>query len=194
MKTWASLFAITFLVAACAPQTGGNGAPQPQPAPPGTGNTAPDTAEPAPTGGNAPPEAEKRFYDAYKTIGHAGLPSTDDRKKLQPFITPELNQLLKDAITADTARVSSARFKGDPFTANPAGATSIDLGSSCNWGGGYDGGICFPVLSNASETWKDQALVAEKPVWLVSDIVYGGNKPGDNQGRLTDLLKTIIGR
>jgi len=169
--------------------------PAPTTAPPPNSN--PPQTPPPPDDGNSPGGVVARFYETYKTIGHSGLPSEADRVRLAPHLTPTLNQLLKKAITADAARAPSTRFSTDPFTANPAGATSINPGW-CDWGGTETptSGICHPELTNASETWKDLPLVDDAETagsWRVSDIEYHGTLAGDRTGKLSDLLKRLAG-
>jgi hypothetical protein len=175
MPNWCCLVATTIFLSACA-QT-----------------DQASTPSPAPVGGSNPPAVEALFYAAYRNIAHDGIPGDADRAQLQPFITKDLNRLLIAAHSADAMRPISARFKGDPFTAKRAGATSIDLGKSCSWGGSAGAtGVCSPLLSNSSAAWDDQVFVVQEGPWLVDDIAYGGTDSGDNEGRLEDLLKRVI--
>lgn len=162
-------------------------------APPPSVIVEPSTMAAQPTS-NSPGEAMERFYEAYLEMPHAGLPNESERKKLEAIVTPALNDLIKAAISADAGRPAAKKFRGDPFSANPAGASAVDRGGSCNWGGGMDGGVCSPVLSNGAVTWKDQLLTAEAPDWRVSDIVFdGAGGAGFRTGKLSELLKAIAG-
>jgi hypothetical protein len=147
---------------------------------------APAYTDPA----NTPGAVAKRFYEAYATLHHSGLPTEAERLMLQDQLTPSLSQLLKAAIAADAARPPSKRFKGDPFTANPKGATTVNSGW-CNWS---DTGDCHPDLTNAAETWHDIVLVNDVEVhgkWRVSDVEYNGTRSGDRLAKLSDTLKGI---
>jgi hypothetical protein len=142
------------------------------------------------------------FYGVYQTFHPSdGIPSSADRAKYAPFLSPALETLLSEAEAAET-RFSKANkdspplLEGDLFTSMFEGATSVQVGA-CS--GDSAKGRCSVKLEYDDRTakptiWNDTVLVVNTPTgWRVDDIVYGGSWAFGNKGRLTELLRQTAG-
>ena len=163
-----------------------------------TGSFAADTGEMSKiTGG---------FYDAYATFHPSdGIPDAKARAKYEPFISPALDQLLKQGDEAEDKfakanKDSPPLIEGDLFTSNFEGATAYKLGV-CS--GDAKAGRCAVTLTydpgntgNPKDkpfTWTDTAyLIATPEGWRVDDIGYGGTSDFGNKGKLSETLRSVI--
>jgi len=146
------------------------------------------------------------FYTAYRTFNPSdGIPDAKGRAKYEPFISSDLNALLKSGDDAETRfamanKDSPPMVEGDLFTSNFEGATSFKIGACagnaktghCAIGLTYDPGR----TSNPKDkpfSWTDTAyLVNTAQGWRIDDIGYGGTWDFGNKGRLRDTLKLAI--
>jgi hypothetical protein len=147
--------------------------------------------------------AANGFYGAYRTFHPSdGVPGDGDRAKYEPFISPSLDALLKQAGDAE-ARFAKANkdspplVEGDLFSSLFEGATAVSV-ASCMADSSATRGRCVANLVYADPgskptNWNDTVLLVRTPAgWKVDDIVYGGGWAFGNKGRLTETLKQAI--
>jgi hypothetical protein len=146
--------------------------------------------------------AAEGFYRVYQTFHPSdGIPNGNDLAKYEPFISPALGALLKQA--GDTeARFAKANkdspplVEGDLFSSLFEGASSVAVGA-CDGGGGR--GRCKVNLTYAEPgkapfVWTDIVLLVNTPAgWRVDDIAFGGAWDFGNKGSLSETLKQVIG-
>jgi len=144
------------------------------------------------------------FYAVYSTFHPSdGIPDAKGRAKLQPFISPALDQLLIEGEAAErhfasaTKHMSPPLIEGDLFTANFEGATayhvstcSIEANAAhCVVALGYRGG----PEDSKPVNWTDTIyLLRTDAGWKIDDIAYGGNAAFGNKGRLKETLQSAI--
>ncbi len=145
------------------------------------------------------------FYAVYGSFHPSdGIPGEPARARLEPFISPALDQLLVEGDAAErhfasvTRHMSPPLIEGDLFTSNFEGATAIHVGpcevvartAQCPVALGYRGGAsedAKPV------NWTDTIhLVRTAAGWRVDDISYGAPWAFANKGRLTTTLQSAI--
>lgn len=171
------------------------------------GSATPDSA-PAPSDKAAgPPDVARGFYTAYKSLPPGGgIPDAAGLAKLEPFISPALDDLLKKARAAEDQHAKAHKdepplVEGDPFTSLFEGATDFEIGGS-SWGGS-DGNWVEIKLSykdgqGKTTSWTDKALFVDVDAggrsigWHLDDIEYGGTWSFGNKGKLKDLLRDVI--
>lgn len=140
------------------------------------------------------------FYKAYESVQPDGLPDATDFAKLEPFLSPALDALIRNANTAEDRfaadnKDSPPLVEGDIFTSLFEGAKSFQIGVCA---GDPRGGHCTVALnysdpSNKPVHWTDTVYLVSTPAgWRVDDIAYGGNWDFGNKGRLSETLKYII--
>ena len=146
-------------------------------------------------------QVTKDFYTAYMAAPHDGIPDAVARAKLQPYITPGLEDLLSAGEDAearyakDTHNESPPIVEGDLFTSLFEGATAFNVGA-CKAEG--DAGRCAVFLtyddkSGNPQHWTDTAILKRtKDGWRIDDIAYGGHWDFGNKGRLSDTLKFAL--
>jgi hypothetical protein len=144
------------------------------------------------------------FYAAYSTFHPSdGIPDAKGRAKLEPFISPSLDNLLIAGETAErhfsaaTKNMSPPLIEGDLFTSNFEGATSLTVGrcnveanlAHCTVAFSYRGGPDDTKPVN----WTDTTyLVRSDAGWKIDDIAYGGKWAFGNKGRLKETLQSAI--
>ena len=146
--------------------------------------------------------AANGFYGVYKTFHPSdGIPDSAGRARYQPFVSPALDALLKQAADAED-RYSKANkdspplVEGDLFTSLFEGATGVSIGI-CS--GDSQRGRCAANLSYADPggkavSWTDSVELVNTPAgWRVNDIVYGGTWDFGNKGALSGTLRQVIG-
>ena len=147
--------------------------------------------------------AANGFYGVYRTFHPSdGVPGDSDRAKYEPFISPGLDALLKQAGEAE-ARFAKANkdspplIEGDLFSSLFEGATAVSVGS-CTADRAARTGKCVANLvytdpRSKPTNWNDTLLLVRTPDgWKVDDIVYGGNWAFGNKGKLSETLKQAI--
>ena len=145
----------------------------------------------------------KGFYDAYASFHPSdGIPNSNERARLEPYLSSALDHLLTDAEAAETR--FAGRYKGAPplvegdlLTSNFEGATAFTIhkcesqgaGARCAVDLSYDpqDGRAKPV------SWTDRLYLVQTPSgWRIDDIGYGATAAFGNKGRLSDTLKEVI--
>jgi len=160
-----------------------------------------DDANPA-----AMAKAATGFYTAYRTFNPSdGIPDAKGRAKYEPFISPDLDALLKAGDAAETKfaaenKDSPPMVEGDLFTSNFEGATAFKIGA-CT-GDGKTGKCAVMLTYDPGKTnnpkdkpfsWTDSAyLVNTLQGWRVDDIGYGGTWDFGNKGRMKGTLKVVV--
>jgi hypothetical protein len=146
------------------------------------------------------------FYTAYRTFNPSdGIPDAKERAKYEPYISPDLDELLKAGDAAETKfanenKDSPPMVEGDLFTSNFEGATAFKIGACI---GDAKSGKCAVLLTydpgktnNPKDkpfNWTDTAyLVNTVQGWRVDDIGYGGTWDFGNKGRMKDTLKVVV--
>ena len=148
--------------------------------------------------------AAEGFYAAYSTFHPSdGIPDAKSRAKLEPFLSPALDQLLIAGEAAErhfasvTKNMSPPLIEGDLFTANFEGATAYHVSTCeiaanaahCTVALGYRGG----PEDSKPVNWTDTVwLVRADSGWKVDDIAYGGNAAFGNKGHLKETLQSAI--
>jgi len=146
--------------------------------------------------------AAEGFYRVYRTFHPSdGVPSGGDLAKYEPFISPALDSLLKQAGDAETRfakanKDSPPLVEGDLFSSLFEGASSVAIGA-CEGDGGH--GRCKVNLSytepgKAPFVWTDTVFLVNTPAgWRVDDIAFGGTWDFGNKGSLSETLRQVIG-
>lgn len=144
------------------------------------------------------------FYAAYSTFDPSdGIPDAKGRAKIEPYISPVLENLLVQGEAAErhfkaaTKNMSPPLIEGDLFTSNFEGATSYHVGTCkidastarCTVALGYRSG---PEDSKPIN-WSDTIWLVRGPAgWKIDDIAYGGSWDFGNKGRLQETLQSAI--
>ena len=141
------------------------------------------------------------FYGVYRTVHPSdGIPSSADRARYAPFLSSELEQLLRKAQAAEARfakenKDSPPLLEGDIFTSMFEGASAVQVGI-CS--GDAARGRCAVNLEYVDKdakrvAWSDAVLLVNTPAgWRVDDIAYGGSWAFGNKGTLSELLKQTI--
>jgi hypothetical protein len=144
------------------------------------------------------------FYGVYATFRPSdGIPDAKARAKLEPFISPALDNLLVAGEAAEahfekvTKNMSPPLIEGDLFTSNFEGATAFHIGACttsaatarCSVSFTYRGGRKDEKPANWTDTLY---LVRDRGGWRVDDIGYGATWAFGNKGRLKDVLASAI--
>jgi hypothetical protein len=145
-------------------------------------------------------ETVTSFYDTYLAVRLRGIPVEDQQRRLAPFCSARLNDLLKEADRAEDRYYEATKgevpplMEGDVFTSLSEGATSFNV-TSCE----KEDNSCAVefryVESRESRptVWKDKVyLVKESKAWLIDDIEYAGDWQFMHRGRLGKVLKGAI--
>jgi hypothetical protein len=145
--------------------------------------------------------AANAFYTAYAALPHGGgIPDATARVRYTPLLSPRLNLLLSQAVTAETrfqAKVKDAPplIEGDLFTSLFEGATGVKLGA-CS--GDARAGRCAATLTHSDPkqkpvSWSDTVMLVNTPAgWKVDDIAYNAGFQFGNTGTLSDTLAMAI--
>jgi hypothetical protein len=143
--------------------------------------------------------AANGFYGVYKALHLSGVPGDADRAKFAPFLSPRLEELLRQAAAAEAGFYRANKdvppmVEGDLFSSLFEGATDFTLGT-CSADGA--GGKCTVTLSYSGgsnkQTWTDTAYLVKTPSgWRVDDIGYGGGWDFGNKGRLSQTLQQLV--
>jgi hypothetical protein len=144
------------------------------------------------------------FYAVHQQSGQDGIPDEALRAKYAPTISPALRALLEAAAAAQERFEKDHKnappvIDGDLFSPNFDGVSSYKVGTCTQDAGG---GRCTVGLHYAPQNprardkpadWTDTVyLVDVGGSWRVNDIAFGGDWDAGNQGRLTDVLKSVI--
>jgi hypothetical protein len=145
------------------------------------------------------------FYSAYATFRPSdGIPAAGERARLEPFISPALDRLLRDGEAAEqhfaavTKHMSPPLIEGDLFTSNFEGSTAWHVGQCEVAADSAHCPVAFGYRSHAREdarpvNWTDTVYLVHTPAgWRVDDIAYGANAAFGNKGRLTETLRDAI--
>ncbi|HEY0302058.1 MAG TPA: hypothetical protein VGC36_12015 [Rhizomicrobium sp.] len=140
------------------------------------------------------------FYGVYQALHPSGLPGDADRAKFAPFLSPGLEGLLRQGAAAEARFVAAHKgapplVEGDLFTSLFEGASAVTVGACAAAG---PGGQCAVTLSysdgTSKQAWTDTVYLVNTPGgWRVDDIGYGGGWDFGNKGRLSQVLKQVIG-
>ncbi|MEI9885543.1 MAG: hypothetical protein WDN08_03435 [Rhizomicrobium sp.] len=139
------------------------------------------------------------FYGVYKALHASGIPDDADRAKFGPYLSPGLEDLLRQGAVAQ-ARFFAAHkgspplIEGDLFSSLFEGATGVAV-AACS--AGAANGTCTADLTYSDGTsrqaWTDTVYLVKTPAgWRVDDIGYGGAWAFGNKGRLSQTLKQAI--
>jgi hypothetical protein len=143
--------------------------------------------------------AANNFYSVavgMPALAGGGLPDRATRLRLQPLLTPRLNQALADASTAEARfkaknRDSPPLIEGDIFSSLFEGPTAFKVGV-CQ--GDASVQRCAVALSRQDPgqkpvAWTDTLVLANSGGWKVDDIAYDANFAFGNTGTLSEMLK-----
>lgn len=148
-----------------------------------------------------PQAAAGSFYAAYLQARPRGIPDVSARLALEPLLSSRLNMLLKDGADAEERYAKATKgdvpplIEGDVFTSLFEGATAFRVGE-CS--GDETARLCPVALSyrprgEAPTRWVDRvALLREAGGWRVDDVIYGGDWPFAQHGRLSEVLKNVV--
>jgi hypothetical protein len=152
------------------------------------------------TAQTTPDPAASGFLSAYGSFHPSdGIPDGAGRARLQPFLSPALNNLLADAAAAQgrfstKIKDSPPLLEGDLFTSMFEGATQWKLQACAISGNQARCPVAFTHAGPKPVNWTDALLLVNTPQgWRVDDIAYGGGFQFGNTGRLSDTLKTVTG-
>jgi hypothetical protein len=158
-------------------------------------------AAPGPDDTAAMAAAANAFYAAYGSLPHGGgIPDATARVRYTPLLSPRLNLLLAQAVTAQArfqTKVKNAPplIEGDLFSSSFDGATSARLGA-CS--GDVKAGRCSVSLSHSDPkqpplSWSDTIELVNTPAgWKVDDIAYNAGFQSGNTGTLSETLRMAI--
>lgn len=145
-------------------------------------------------------DAAERFYAAYLAVHPPGLPEGDGLKKLEPFLSRKLRDLI-DAALVEQERFEKAHpgdkppfVDGDYFSSNFEGISSFRVGKAEARGNGYrvEMHLTYAEGEGADAQrveWKDVlVLVEEDGKLLVDDVDLQGDWPFATHGRLSEIL------
>lgn len=129
-----------------------------------------------------------------------GIPDTNGRAKLSPYLSPALNALLAQGAAAEArfaAKVKGAPplIEGDLFSSMFEGATAWKLGACSASGPAARCPVAFThaLAGRPPVTWTDTLLLVNTPQgWRVDDIAYGADFQFGNTGKLTGTLNTVL--
>lgn len=154
-----------------------------------------------------PPEkAAAAFYDVYLHVSPraGGVPDEVTRAKYAPVISARLEKLLAEAETAEMRHREATQnseppfVEGDPFSSLFEGATAFNLGACIIKDVAAQCAVDLTYADPAGgepARWTDTVmLVQEDQVWVVDDIVYGGQWDFATRGRLQTLLENVVGQ
>ena len=159
----------------------------------------------AASAGEDPVGVANGFYGVYADFHPSdGIPDTNARAKLEPFLSPALEKLLVDGEAAEahfrsvTKNMAPPLIEGDLFTSNFEGATAFHV-RTCSTAG--DAARCAVNLGFRDDSkndakpvqWTDTVyLVRTASGWRVDDIGYGASWAFGNKGRLKHVLASAI--
>jgi hypothetical protein len=142
------------------------------------------------------------FYQQHLKTHSPGIPSADELKQLQPFVSQALFKLLSQASETEIKYHAAATdpvpplVDGDLFTSLFEGASTFkvdscesdDAHASCQVRFTYKSGN-----GGDEEKWKDKLLlVREDKQWRIDDIEFLGSDQSSQREYLTDTLSSII--
>jgi len=145
------------------------------------------------------------FYQQHLKTHSPGIPSADELKQLQPFVSQALFKLLSQASETEIKYHAAATdpvpplVDGDLFTSLFEGASTFrvdsceseDAHASCLVRFSYKGGN--GGKGDEEEKWKDKLLlVREDKQWRIDDIEFLGSDQSSQREYLTDTLSSII--
>ena len=149
--------------------------------------------------GDAVMTAADSFYSVavgMQALGSGGIPDSAARLRLQPLLTPRLNQALEDASAAEARfrtknKGSPPLIEGDIFSSLFEGPTAFKIGA-CQ--GDTTIQRCAIALSRQDPgqkqaAWTDILVLANSGGWKVDDIAYDANFAFGNTGTLSEILK-----
>lgn len=147
------------------------------------------------------------FYQQHLKTHSPGIPSADELKQLQPFVSQALFKLLSQASETDIKYHAAATdpvpplVDGDLFTSLFEGASTFkvdscesdDAHASCQVRFTYKGSSGSGGKGDEEEKWKDKLLlVREDKQWRIDDIEFLGSDQSSQREYLTDTLSSII--
>jgi hypothetical protein len=145
------------------------------------------------------------FYQQHLKTHSPGIPSADELKQLQPFLSQTLFSLLSQAADIDARYHAAAEslvpplVDGDLFTSLFEGATSFAVDSCEHEGDHASCLVRFRYAGNTgdnkgvNESWKDKLLlIKQQQQWRIDDIEFIGSGQSSQREYLTDTLDSII--
>jgi hypothetical protein len=147
-------------------------------------------------------DAAVGFYRAVLAGSHRGVPSSKDRGRLAPHLTPALAELLgrADATERDYRDATHGEVpplvEGDLFSSLFEGPTGFEV-TACaatETGASCDVELRYEPPGDAEKThWRDRVLLVKSDRgWLVDDVAYGGEWEFMHKGTLRSVLASAI--
>ncbi len=142
--------------------------------------------------------AANGFYTvvAGKGFSSAGIPDAGGRLRLSPLLSPQLNQALAAAASAQTRFMTKNKgappmIAGDIFSSLFEGPTAWTV-NSCS--GDSAKARCSIALTRqdqgkAAINWVDTLVLVNQGGWKVEDVAYDANLSSGNTGTLNQMLK-----
>jgi hypothetical protein len=149
---------------------------------------------------NAAMAAANGFYSILAGIAPGGgIPGSADRARLQPLLTPRLNQALADAAAAEARfkarnKVSPPLIEGNIFSSLFEGPTAWKTGACQGDAMVQRCAIVFGRQDPGQKpvAWTDTLVLANSGGWKVDDIAYDANFAFGNTGTLSEMLKMVL--
>jgi hypothetical protein len=155
----------------------------------------------APGGDEAASSAVSDFYAAYLKVHRpGGLPTAEELKQLEPFLSAGLRLLIMEA-SEHSARYQREHpdekppfVDGDYFSSNFEGVSRFEVARVEKKRSGYRVSVRFeyddPTNPKEVVRWEDAVLVVEGPGgWAIDDVEYHAPWPFANHGRLSQALR-----
>ena len=155
----------------------------------------------APGGDSAASAVVRDFYVAYLKVHRpGGLPTPEELKKLEPFLSAGLRLLVMEA-TEYSARYQRQHpdekppfVDGDYFCSNFEGVSRFEVALVEKKRSGYRVSVRFeyddPTNPKEVVRWEDAVILVESGGgWAIDDVEYHATWPFANHGRLSQALR-----
>jgi len=150
-----------------------------------------------------PDEEVKSFLSVYHSLKFTGLPNPEQMKRLSPFLSPNLQELIRRASKAQEEFIAKypeekpPLIEGDLFSSLFEGPTSFEITKTEIKTSRANVLVKFIYVDSrprfGSTTWNDRyILVKDDSRWLIDDVEYLGNWDFAQKGRLTDVLRQDV--
>lgn len=149
---------------------------------------------------DSPAAVVNAFFQARLQTPAAGAPTETQLQSLSPYLSDELQALLRqarelrDRQAAATPAEKPDFTDGDLFSSLFEGPTDFDVGEASPSGTGYRVPVRLRHRQGGIETgWTDTAIVVQRRGrWVIADIEYGGDWDFANRGALATTLQHTL--
>jgi hypothetical protein len=150
-------------------------------------------------------ELVNEFYQMHQSARPSGALTLQGLITFRHFLSVPLFDLLKDVSVAEEARAAQSAadplpplVEGDIFTANPNGASTFRI-VQCEMHERESACSVELIYSDAKlkapAKWTDKVLLTrDARGWVIDDIEYASGVSPLRNGRLQDMLRTLLKR